>query len=228
MLKTSRNEKVGPAPFEQEPKVRCWMESVRKGGCTIRSMTALNLFHKKGGELLFALLQADIVDPHGNRIPDILFLRGHSCVIVPLLVNKATGEEKFLMIRQRRIGNGALNLEFPAGMLDDDIDDPTSVAQRELFEETGLSLPRTVIRPLCDRPLLCSPGASDEGIYYFGCRIELDASEFTAFEGRIISNENEQITVTLQSRKQAEAEATSLQVRLGLYLFYDMPIFKEL
>jgi DNA-binding NtrC family response regulator len=43
-------------------------------------------------------------------------VRGNACVIVPLLANSDTGEEKYLMIYQRRSGNGRLSLEFPAGM----------------------------------------------------------------------------------------------------------------
>ena len=207
--------------YENEPKVRDWKDSVIKAGCMIRSLTPLNLSYKKNNELLFALLRADVSDPKGNKLPDILFVRGHACIVVPQLINKNTGKKAFLMIRQRRIGNGALNLEFPAGMLDRNTKSPSAVALRELYEETGFSIASTDLHPLCPGPLYSSPGASDEGIYYFGCCVELTGKEFAAFEGREISgvSENEHIAVTLRSRKQAEKETVSLQVRLGFYLF---------
>jgi 8-oxo-dGTP pyrophosphatase MutT (NUDIX family) len=207
--------------YENEPKVRAWKDSVIKAGCTIHSLSPLNLSYKKNNELLFALLKTDVSDPKENKLPEILFVRGNACIVVPQLINKNTGEKAFLMIRQRRIGNGALNLEFPAGMLDRNINSPSEVALRELSEETGLSIASTELYPLCAGPLYSSPGASDEGIYYFGCSIELTEKEFAALEGRMISGltEDEHIAVTLRSRKQAEQETTSLQARLGLYLF---------
>jgi 8-oxo-dGTP pyrophosphatase MutT (NUDIX family) len=208
-------------PYEQEPKVQAWKDSVVKAGCTIRSLTPLSLSYKKNNELLFALLRADITDPMGNKLPDIIFVRGHACIIVPRLINKNTGRKAFLMIRQRRIGSGALNLEFPAGMLDRNINSPSEVALKELYEETGLSIGEADLHPLCDGPLYSSPGASDEGIYYFGCNVELPGKDFAALEGRAISgvSEDERIVVTLKSRKQAEKETASLQARLGFYLF---------
>jgi 8-oxo-dGTP pyrophosphatase MutT (NUDIX family) len=207
--------------YENEPKVRAWKDSVVKAGCMVRSLTPLNLSYKKNNELLFALVKADVSDPNGNKLPDILFVRGHACIVVPRLINKNTGRKAFLMIRQRRIGNGAYNLEFPAGMLDMNINSPSEVARMELYEETGLSIAPADLHPLCDGPLYSSPGASDEGIYYFGCSLELAGKDCDAFEGRTIHgvSEDEHIVVTLRSRKQAEEETTSLQVRLGFYLF---------
>jgi 8-oxo-dGTP pyrophosphatase MutT (NUDIX family) len=209
------------SPYENEPKVRVWKDSVVKAGCTIRSLKPLSLSYNKNNELLFALVKADVSDPMGRKLPDILFVRGHACIVVPQVINKNTGKKAFLMIRQRRIGNGSLNLEFPAGMLDRNIDIPSEVARKELFEETGLSIASADLFPLGNGPLYSSPGASDEGIYYFGCSVELAGMDFGAFEGRTISgvSEDERIVVTLRSRKQAEKETTSLQARLGFYLF---------
>ena len=125
------------------------------------------------------------------------------------------------MIRQRRIGNGGNNLEFPAGMLDREINAAQAVAVRELSEETGLSVAAKDLFPLHDGPLYSSPGAADEGIYYFGCTVSLPGPEFSSLEGRIAGSvdDGESITVTLRKAEEAERETTSLQVRLGLHLF---------
>lgn len=207
--------------YENEPKVRAWIDSVVKAGCTIHSLSPVNIIYKKNKELLFALIKADVSDPMGNKLDEILFLRGHACIVVPEIKNRTTGKKAFLMIRQRRIGNGKVNLEFPAGMLDRNIHNAKKVAITELFEETGLKVSETDIFPLCDHLLLCSPGASDEGIYYFGCSVVVSGRGFARLEGREISgpSENEHIAVTLMSRKQAEKESASLQARLGFYLF---------
>jgi 8-oxo-dGTP pyrophosphatase MutT (NUDIX family) len=210
--------------LENEPKIRAWMHLVRKARCTIRAIKPLSLMRKKNGELLFALLDADIRSPEGHKLPNIVFVRGDACLIVTLVRNRETGEERFLMVRQRRIGSGSDDLEFPAGMLDNEVDNPLGVAARELAEETGLKVSAGDLFMICDKKLFSSVGASDEGIYYFGCIKELDNSAWLSFAGSPLAGnpaENERISVALLSRQEAEKEATSLQVRLGFYLFQE-------
>jgi 8-oxo-dGTP pyrophosphatase MutT (NUDIX family) len=210
-----------PSDFRNEPKVKQWEKSVRDAGCSIGKITPLSLLHKKNGELLFALCEADVKDPQRNTLPQYIFIRGHAALVVALVRNKATGEERFLMIRQRRIGNGLLNLEFPAGMLDRNVDAVWAVAAKEFYEETGLKAGPDDLKPLHNGPLYSSPGASDEGIYFFGCIIPLPDEEFKSLEGRVAGSgdDGEYITVTLRTRDEAEQETTSLQAKLGLFLF---------
>ncbi len=207
--------------FRKEPKVMQWRKTVRTAGCSIRTFSPLQLLYKTNGELLFALCEADVRDPQGRPLDRYVFIRGHAVIVVPMVLNRRTGEGRFLMIRQRRIGNGALNLEFPAGMLDRNIHKVGAVAVRELFEETGIRIKRARLFPLHNRPLYSSPGADDEAIHYFGCVVRLSDREFRSLEGRAAGNarDGESITVTLRTRHEAERETTSLQVRLGLSLF---------
>lgn len=211
-----------PLPdFRLEPKVLQWEKTLRDSGCSINSITPISLLNKKNGELLFALCEASVTDPQKKKLPKYIFIRGHAVIIVVLLKNKDTGVERYLMIRQRRIGNGMLNLEFPAGMLDREINNVEAVAVKELLEETGLSLSAEALRPLHKGPLYSSPGACDEGIFYFGCIVSLSNEEFTAIDGRRggSKSDGESTAVCLRTQQEAEEETTSLQVRLGLYLF---------
>jgi ADP-sugar diphosphatase len=208
-------------PFVLEPKISTWLTLVRNAGCSVRKIKPLSLTRKKNGELLFALLDADIRSPEGYRLPNIVFIRGDACLIVPLVRNRATGEERFLMVRQRRIGSGSASLEFPAGMLDGDTGDPAGVAARELAEETGLRAGDALF-PLRGGKLFSSVGACDEGVYYYGCVKEIEDAEWRALaRGPSAGNpdENERISVALVTREEAESGAISLQVYLGLHLF---------
>lgn len=202
-------------------KIQEWIDNVTNGGCTVHQVEIISDIRKKNGELLFALLNTDVRSPEGTKLPNIAFIRGHACVIVMLLKNKETGEEKFLMVRQRRIGNGQLSLEFPAGMLDYNTDDPVGVAVKEMYEETGLNVTRSDIFPLSEQLLYSSAGASDEGIYFFGCVKTLDNQSYMSFQKRICGNpdENEHIEVELLSREEALPSITSIQARLGFFLF---------
>ena len=125
--------------LDHEPKISAWKRAVTNAGSSIRSLKPISLLRKKNNELLFALLDTDVRAADGQRLPRYLFIRGDACLIVPLIRNRDTGEEKFLMIRQYRIGSGTMSLEFPAGMLDNDVEDPAGVACRELAEVACLA-----------------------------------------------------------------------------------------
>lgn len=215
--------------IDNRSKISVWRNDVEKAGCTVHSIRSLQDIRKKNGDLLFSLLDVDVRSPEGNRLPHIVFIRGHACIIVPYLRNRDTGEGRFLMIRQRRIGNGQLSLEFPAGMLDNE-PDARVVAIRELEEETGLRISPAELFPLYDGMLYSSAGACDEAIYFFCCIKELDDDSFRSFLGKTGGNpeENEYILVTLMDRAEAERQATSLQVRLGFFLFEQFARTKNL
>ncbi len=204
-----------------EQKIKEWIDSVKAEGCIVDSVMTLKEIRKKDGKMLFALIDAKVTSPEGTRLPHIVFIRGDACVIVPLVVNISTGEQKFLMVKQRRIGSGQMSLEFPAGMLDEHSGDPIGVAIRELEEETGLQLNRDSLFPLNNKMLFSSVGGSDEGIYYYGCIVKADNGLFSSLQKRLAGkvDENENITVELLSREEAEDQATTQQVPLGFYLF---------
>jgi 8-oxo-dGTP pyrophosphatase MutT (NUDIX family) len=204
-------------------KIKAWRKSVEHAGCTISEVTTLQQLSKRDGSPLFSLLDVAVTSPEGRPLPNFVFIRGNATVVVPLLVNTSTGEERFLMVRQHRIGNGMLTLEFPAGMLDHENDDPASIARKELLEETGLSIPHSKLVPLWSSPLFSSAGASDEAIYYFGCRIELKNDRFVSFQNRVRENagEREFITVTLLTYEEALPQINSIQALLGFSLFHN-------
>jgi 8-oxo-dGTP pyrophosphatase MutT (NUDIX family) len=207
--------------YTEEPKVKKWQQRLTAQSCTVASLSPLQLLHKPNGELLFGLFEADVRDREGTRFPKYVCIRGDACIIVPLVIHARTGQQRFVMIRQPRIGSGKHSLEFPAGMLDRHADDPLFVAQKELTEETGLTVPQEYFSPLWDKELYSSVGLLDEGIHYFGCQLVGDDALFTRLEGSRCGaqDEEEHIRVTLQSREEALKEASTTQTLLGLSLY---------
>lgn len=212
-----------PLRLSQSPKYRAWKQEVGKAGCTVRGAKVLLDLPRRDGTILFAMVEADVVDPDGRPLPRFLLLRGSASVIVTVVVNRDTGMRKFLMLWQRRIGHGGDSLEFPAGMLDSDVDDPVGVAVKELEEETGLVVGRESIIPLADRPLYSSSGLDDEAIHYFACTVVLPDKEFHGLEGgrRGNAHEGEFIRMGLWDYPAAIREVSSLQVRLGFHLYFE-------
>lgn len=208
--------------LRKAPKYRAWRKSLERNGCAIRSVEPLQELTKGDGSLLFALLRTRIEDPQGRTLPAYAFIRGHATLIVAEVVNRESGERKFLMLRQRRIGHGGDSLEFPAGMLDEDVADPIGVALKELKEETGLDASREQMVRLLERPLYTSAGLDDEAIHYFGCSLELSAQEFHGLEGGETgkSDENEFIRMGLWEYDDAVGEVDSVQVMLGFTLWF--------
>ncbi|WP_376795352.1 NUDIX hydrolase [Thermogemmatispora sp.] len=78
----------------------------------------------------------EVLLPDGTLIPDYYIIENRGWVgIVPL-----TPDGRFLLNRQYKHGIGRQVLEFPAGAIDPDEDDPLLTAHRELMEETGYSV----------------------------------------------------------------------------------------
>jgi 8-oxo-dGTP pyrophosphatase MutT (NUDIX family) len=203
------------------PKYRAWKRTVESNGCVFREVELLADCRKRDGSLLFAFLKTRIEDPSGRALPAYALLRGHAVVIVTEVANRESGEKKFLMLRQRRVGSGAETLEFPAGMVDERVDDPAGVAIQELREETGLEVRRDQLIRLNDKPLYTSSGLDDEAIHFFGCSLDLPAAEYQALAGgtRGKAEEGEFIRLELWDHDAALPHVDSVQVRLGFCLW---------
>jgi 8-oxo-dGTP pyrophosphatase MutT (NUDIX family) len=206
---------------EKSSKYQNWQNKIVDAGCRLENVEELSSQWKPGGELLFAYLDAAVRAPEGYQLPHILFLRGDAVVIVPRVINRQTRQERFLVVQQRRIADGAIHMEFPAGMVDSHGDDPRRTAQNELYEETGLCVQSEDLQLLHQKPLYSSPGASDEGIWFFGIRLEISNERYRSLPGSEHgkTDENERIRVDLVSDKTLIDNAASLQVLYGRELF---------
>ncbi len=73
--------------------------------------------------------------PDGSIVPDYYIIENRGWVgIVPI-----TEDGRFIINKQYKHGIGLEVLEFPAGGIDDDEENPVLTAHRELMEETGCS-----------------------------------------------------------------------------------------
>jgi 8-oxo-dGTP pyrophosphatase MutT (NUDIX family) len=207
--------------WRSEPKVAAWELSLREAGCTLDHLELLRGLHKRDGSLLFALVKATGLDPEGRPLLPYALLRGPACVVVPVITVAETGEEQFLMVRQRRMGHGRMALEFPAGMLDRDLHDPLGVAQRELLEETGLEALAEKFFLLHPHALYSSPGLSDESVWFYGCRLTLPRQACEALHGGTAgeAHEGEHIEVVMMNRDVVQQQTDSLQTLLALHLY---------
>lgn len=215
------------AAWRAWPMVRQWEDGLAAHGWTLESLKPLNLLMRRNGDPLFVLLEARGRDPESRAMLPYVLVRGAAAMVVPECVNAATGERKFLMVLQRRVGDGMMSLEFPAGMVENG-GDPEETARRELHEETGLPedlLARFPLIPLWPRGLTSSPGLSDEAVHFYGVTLTLDDATFRALDGAAAGHEaeGEHIVTALRTRAEVLAGVTSVLPLLGLMLHDHRP-----
>lgn len=175
-------------------------------------------------DVLFIKLKADVRDADGKWVPGIVFLRGRSVAILPVI--ECEGKEYTVIVNQPRfaIGNHSFP-ELPAGMADGNTDE-RAVARKELLEETGLD-------PGSDGDFFNltaafygkaawvypSPGACDEGMVAYACKLTLSHEELQALHGKRTGTaaENECIVLNvlpIEELPRAKPDATSHSVYL--------------
>lgn len=203
--------------------VRHWEHALSSRGWTVSTLKPLNLLARGNGDPLFALLEARGTDPDGRPMLPYVLVRGPAVVVVPECVNRATGERKFLMVLQHRVGDGTLSLEFPAGMVENG-GDPAEAALRELREETALpdeALAEVALEPLWTRGLTSSPGLTDEAVHFYAVTLTLEDAVYRRLDGGLAGHEEEgeHIVTALRTADEVMAGTGSVLPLLGLLLF---------
>ncbi len=209
-------------PIEQSLKYRMWLQSLADQRITLHDMQELHTIRKSNGEVIFTLLHIDASDPDGNALLPTVLLRGHFVSVMTILVDRETRDEWLLLVKQRRVGNGALFYEHPAGMCDSE-SDPFHVAVKEVHEETGLSIKRDQLYLLNDELLFSSPGLMDEAGYFFFCRIELDRNEIDSYRNRQTgdASEHERIHTHICLLSEAKQFMKNTNSLINWYLYFE-------
>ncbi len=208
--------------LQESLKYKIWRQSLADHGITVHGIRELKTIRKPNGEVIFALLEADAADPEGHPLLPAVLLRGHFVSVMTILVDRKTGEEFLLMVLQRRVGNGAVFYEHPAGMCDNETD-PFDVAMKEVHEETGLIITRNDLHLLNAELLYSSPGLIDEAGYFFFCRIGLSRHEIDAFNERDTGDggEHERIRTYVCPACEALSLMRNTNSLINWYLYHD-------
>ena len=142
-------------------KYNLWRSRLAANGLDIHRVDELYTRHNGHGEVLFSLVYTDATTPEGNKIPPICFLKGEVVSVLVCFIDVESREKYLLLVQQRRICDGSMTYEHPAGMLDSE-SDAASVAAREVFEETGIAIEKSQLVSVNREPFYPSTGTSDE------------------------------------------------------------------
>lgn len=165
-------------------KYNLWKGNLEKNGLEIHGIEELYSRRNGHGEILFSLLYTDATTPEGNKIPPICFLKGEVVSVLICFIDSVTREKYLLLVQQRRICDGSMTYEHPAGMLDSE-SDAAAVAAREVFEETGIAVEVSQLIKINKDPFFPSTGTSDEAMYMFYCELELTSDEINGYHNNV-------------------------------------------
>lgn len=165
-------------------KYNLWKKKLETNGMDLHWIDELYTRRNGHGEVLFSLLYTDATTPEGNKIPPICFLKGEVVSVLVCFIDSKTREKYLLLVQQRRICDGSMTYEHPAGMLDSE-SDAASVAAREVFEETGIAVNVSQLVSVNKNPFYPSTGTSDEAMYMFYCELELSYDEIKGYHNQV-------------------------------------------
>lgn len=177
-------------------KIILWKDRLERNGNKVNGVEELYSKYRPDGSLLFALVNADAVSPDGDKLLPLCFIKGEVVCVLICLIDAETREKYLVLVQQRRICDGSLTYEHPAGMLDSETD-PYAVGIREVKEETGIEISREqVVHLNPDKALFPTTGTSDEAMYLLYTELVLPARTIWSFhlqqKGEV--SENESIT----------------------------------
>ncbi|MBX7241517.1 MAG: NUDIX hydrolase [Bacteroidia bacterium] len=201
-------------------KYRVWQRNLLRNGLTIHGVEELYTKHRHNGEVLFSLVNLDASLPEGGKILPLCMIKGEVVTVLVCFIEKETKERFLLLVKQRRICDGSMLYEHPAGMVDKD-DKPLAVAVKEVKEETGLMVTEEQIIALNQEPLYPSTGTCDEAMYFFCCELEMSHSEMDAYHDKImgVEHENESIITEIVPLKDALRLITNTNGLLNIYMY---------
>lgn len=209
-------------PLTEAPKFIRWISQLRQNGLTIHQVDIKHVRYRHNGEALFGVVEVDATTPEGAKIPPICFVKGQVVCILIALIEKETGQTYLVLVRQRRICNGALTYEHVAGMVDMN-DDPKDVAIREAMEEAALTLDPDRVFALNEEPLFPSTGTSDEAMFFFYTELHLSSAEIAAIHNRQtgVDYEQEHISTFIAPLEEARRLITNTNGLLHIYLYLE-------
>ena len=172
-----------------------WKNRLESNGLDIHRVDELYTRRNGHGEVLFSLLFTDATTPEGNKIPPLCFLKGEVVSVLVCFIDKQTRKKYLLLVQQRRICDGSMTFEHPAGMLDSE-QDAAAVAAREVFEETSIAVEKSQLVQVNKQPFFPSTGTSDEAMYMYYCELELSQEEIQSYHNKTqgIISEHEYIS----------------------------------
>lgn len=185
------------------PQLKRWRERIESNGNEVLHLEVLASVYRNGSQLVGSFLDTVLLTSEGQKIARCFIMKGDSVVVVPVLICDDDCVYT-LMVEQRRIIDGGLALEFPAGSLDKSSDDPRETACREVKEELHLTIAAGDMLPLADRPVKVNTSSSADLVYFFYFQQNVTRLFIEDMEGHITGCHEDNEYIRVRVRKMSE------------------------
>ena len=155
---------------------------------------------------------------NGKPVPGIVFMRGHSVAVLPIL--KCNGQRYVVCCMQPRMPGGKIYIEIPAGMMDGK-GNFAGTAAKEMAEETGIVMNESDLIDISPNGKLCpSIGGCDEKIKFYAFIKEVTPDNLQELDGKIAGNfeEGEIIKVKLIKYENLHVECDDMKAMTAMLL----------
>ncbi|MFS0489656.1 NUDIX hydrolase [Leadbetterella byssophila] len=213
-------------------KYKLWKSKLEENQLSIKDIEEVHTRRNHKGEVLFSLVLLHATTPSGKKIPPLCLVKGEVVTVLVCLIDQETSEKYLLTVLQRRIAEGGITVEHPAGMVDM-LKTPREIALQELREETGLEIEDEQLKPLMsDKRLFPSTGTSDECMYFFYTELFLNKEEIDALDKKQTGVDGEDIQTRVFPFTEAHKRMNNTNCLLLNYLYLqeveDWPLLKQI
>ena len=202
----------------KHPHFKRWKKRLEENGIVFKNIEVLSVISRDNIRLLVAFLDCVILTPEGDEIPRCVLIGDDSVVIVPVLTCRDDGEIYTMMVEQRRVIDGGMAFEFPAGGLEGGVD-LKAVACQELQEELQLAVTPDELIPLAEDALRIDPSWSGELAYFFYFQREVSLEFLQNMDGRVtgIPEDHEHLRIKVLKMSEVANQLTSSAI-IGIKL----------
>ena len=148
--------------------VEKWRKRFEISGCKIVELREHERIFSQTGNIIKQVVSVKFTTPENIEIDRCIVIKNDSVVVIPIIKSDKT--IRFLAVLQRRVIDGTYSIEFPAGDIEDE-KPPKLVAQKELFEETGIHLKPSRLW-LLERNTPVSESNVSEKINWYYCLLD--------------------------------------------------------
>jgi len=189
---------------QDSPEYRSWKMKLESNGVEIEHVNVIGEISRDEKSLFAALIDCTIRTSEGISLPRILILQSDGIMVIPVLNCVDDQTIYTLMVEQRRIADGGISTEFPAGSVNTLEADPYDSAIQETEEELGIRISKAELNLLNQEPIVSCSAFSSSVTYYFYFEKSVTKSFLSEMDGLVTGCHQEQEFIKVKVQKMSE------------------------
>jgi len=186
------------------PEYKSWEKKLKSNGVDIKNITVIGEVSRDQESIFATLIDCTLTTSEGISLPRLLILQSDGIMVIPVLNCVDDQTIYTLMVEQRRIVDGGISTEFPAGSVNALEEDPYHSAIQEIEEELGISISKAELNLLTQEPIISCSVFSSSVTYYFYFEKSVTKSFLLEMDGLETGCYHEQEHIKVKVKKMSE------------------------